>query len=60
MTQGKNKEILNAEIWGISGAVSVAEQKCLKAQQPLIISIFCDLQIAINNLKAIDSKVCRH
>lgn len=27
-TLGKNKEIFDAEIWGISEAVKVAEQKC--------------------------------
>ena len=41
-TLGKNKEIFDAEIWGISEAVKVAERTCLRTQQPLFISIFCD------------------
>ena len=43
-------------MWGISEAVKIAEQRCLKAQQPLVIGIFCDSQIAINKLKVMDSK----
>ena len=43
-------------MWGISEAVKIAEQKCLKAQQPLVISIFCDSQHAINRLKVLDCK----
>lgn len=38
---GKNKEILDAEIWGISEAVKGAERKCR------------DSQTAINKLKLI-------
>ena len=56
VTLGKNKEIFDAEMWGISEAVKIAEQKCLKAQQPLVISIFCDSQHAINRLKVLDCK----
>ena len=56
VTLGQNKEIFDAEMWGISKAVKVAEQRCLKAQQPLVISIFCDSQPAINRLKVMDCK----
>ena len=55
-TLGKNKEILDAEIWGISEAVKVAEQRCMRTQQPLQISIFCNSQTAINKLRVMDSK----
>ena len=37
-------------------ATKVAEQRCLKAQQPLVISIFCDSQHVINRLKVMDCK----
>ncbi len=37
--------------WGISEVIKVAEQKARKIQQSLVISIFCDSQIAINNLR---------
>lgn len=56
VTLGKNKEILDAEIWGISEAVKVAERKCSRAKQSLIINIFCDSQTAINKLRVLDSK----
>ena len=56
VTLGKNKEILDAEIWGISKAVKVAERRCLRAQHLLIINIFCDSQTSINKLKTLDSK----
>ena len=56
VTLGKNKEILDAEIWGISEAIKVAERRCVRAQQSLIISIFCDSQTAINKLKVMDNK----
>ena len=56
VTLGKNKEIFDAEMWGISEAVKIAEPRCLKAQQPLVISIFCDSQHAINRLRALDCK----
>ncbi len=54
---GKNKEIFDAEMWGISETVKIAEQIYLKTQQPLVISIFCDLQHAINRLKVLDCNV---
>ena len=41
-------------MWGISEAVKIAEKKCLKAQQPLVVSIFCDSQHAINRLRVLD------
>ncbi len=53
---GKNKEILDAEIWGISEATKVAERKCMRAKESLIISIFCDSQTAFNKLKVMDNK----
>lgn len=56
ITLGKNKEIFDAEMWGISEAVKIAEKKCAGVQQPLAINIFCDSQTAINRLKIIDSK----
>ncbi len=56
ITLGKNKEILDAEVWGISEAVKIAERKCSRVQQPLTVSIFCDSQTAINRLKIMDSK----
>lgn len=31
ITLGKNKDIFDAEIWGIFEAVKIAEQKCSKA-----------------------------
>lgn len=31
-TLGKNKEIFNIEIWGISEAVKIAEQRSFKTQ----------------------------
>lgn len=55
-TLGKNKEILDTEILGISERVKVAKQKCIKIQQTLDISLFYNLQIAINKLKVIDNK----
>lgn len=55
-TLSKNKEILDVEIWGISEAVKVAEQKCIRTQQPPEISIFCDSQTAINKLRVMNSK----
>ena len=56
VTLGKNKEILDAEIWGISEAIKVAERRCVRAQQSLFISIFCDSQTAINKLKVMDNE----
>ena len=56
VTLGKNKEIFDAEMWGISEAVKVAEQRCLKSPQLSVISIFCDSQHAINRLKVMDCK----
>ena len=43
-------------MWGISEAVKVAEQSCLRSLQPSVISIFCDSQHAINRLKVMDCK----
>ncbi len=48
---GKNKEIFDAELWGISEAINVVEQKAREIQQSLVISIFCNSQTAINNLR---------
>ena len=56
ITLGKNKEIFNIEMWGIFETVKIIEQRCLKTQQTLIISIFCNSQIAINKLKVMDNK----
>ncbi len=58
VTLGKNKEILDAEIWGISEAIKVVERRCVRARQSLIISIFCVSQTAINKLKVMDNKAC--
>ena len=55
-TAGKNKEIFDVEIWGISEVVKVAERSCMRAQQPLKINILCDLQPAINKLRVMDNK----
>ncbi len=38
-------------MWGISKAITVAEQKTREIQHSLVISIFCDSQTAINNLR---------
>lgn len=48
---GHNKEIFDAEMWGISKAVKVAEQRTKEVQNILVIGIFCDSQTAINNLR---------
>lgn len=56
VTLEKNKETFDAEMWGISKAVKVTEQSCLKAPQLSVISIFCDSQNAINRLKVMDSR----
>lgn len=47
---GQNEEIFDAEMWGISEAVKVAEQRTRQVQQPLVISIFCDSHTIISNL----------
>lgn len=47
----QNKEIFNAEMWGISKTIKVIEQKSRKVLYFLITSIFGDSQITINNLK---------
>ena len=52
---GKNNEILDAEIWGISEALKLARQKAIRAQQQLVVCIFCDAQTAINKLAKMDS-----
>ena len=54
---GLNKEIFDAEMWGISEAFKVAEQKTEKIRQPWVISIFCDSQTVINNLRECGSYV---
>ena len=48
---GLNKEIFDAEMWGISEAVKVAEQKVRQVRELWVISIFCDSQTIINNLR---------
>ena len=48
---GQNKEIFDAEMWEISKAITVAEQKTREVQHSLVISIFCNSQTAINNLR---------
>ena len=48
---GQNKEIFGAEVWGISEAFKVAEQRTRQVQQPLFIIIFCDSQTIINDLR---------
>ena len=48
---GQNKEIFDAEMWGISEAIKVAEQESKEVLHSLVISIFCDSQTAINNLR---------
>ena len=52
-----NKEIFDAEIWGISETFKVVEQKTEKIQQPWVISIFCDSQTVINNLRECGSYI---
>ena len=51
---GVNKEIFDAEMWGISEAFKVGEQKTRQIWQPWIINIFCDSQTIINNLRKCD------
>ena len=36
--------------------MKVVERRCLREDQSLVISIFCDSQTAINKLKVMDSK----
>lgn len=48
---GWNKEIFDAKMWGISEAVKVAEYRTREVQNASVISIFCDSQTAINNLR---------
>ena len=47
----QNKEIFDAEIWGISEAIKVAEQRSREVLHSLVISIFYDSQTTINNLR---------
>ena len=54
---GLNKEIFDAEMWSISEAFKVAEQKTGAIRQPWVISIFCDSQTVINNLRECGSWV---
>ncbi len=56
ITLRKNKEIFDTKMWGISEAVKVTEKKSSRVQQSLALSIFCDLQTAINRLKMMDNK----
>lgn len=48
---GQKEEIFDAEMWGISKAIKVAEQKSREVLHSLVISIFCDSQTTINNLR---------
>lgn len=43
-------------MWRIYEAMKIAEQKCLKAQQPLVINLLYHSQYAINWLKVLDYK----
>ena len=56
---GLNKEILDAEMWGISEAFKVAEQRTRQIRQPWVISIFCDSQTIINNLRKCDGQALK-
>ncbi len=54
---GQNKEIFDAEMWEISEAIKVAEQRSREVLHSLVISIFCDSQTTINNLREDHSSV---
>ena len=54
---GLNKEIFDWEIWSISEAFKVEEQKTRKVRQLLVISVFCDSQTVINNLRKCGSYI---
>ena len=54
---GLNKEIFDAEMWGISEAFKVAEQKPRKVRQPWVISVLFHSQTVINNLRECGSCV---
>lgn len=54
---GLNKEIFDAEMWGISKAFKDVEQKTRQVRQPWIINIFCDSRTIINNLRRCDIRV---
>ncbi len=53
---GLNKEIFDAEMWGISEALKVAERRTQQIWQPWIINTFCDSQANINNSRSCDSR----
>lgn len=55
---GRNKKIIDAEMWGISEALKVAEQKAVTSQS-FAIDIFCNSQTAINKLKSMDDRECQ-
>lgn len=48
---GQNKEIFDVEMWGISEAIKVAKQRSREVLHSLVISIFCNSQTTINNLR---------
>ena len=48
---GLNKEIFDAEIWGVSEALKIVEKTTRQVQEPWVINIFCDSQSIINNLR---------
>ena len=51
LSLGLNKEIFDAEMWGISEAFKVAEKIIRQVQESWVINIFCDSQSVINNLR---------
>ena len=51
LSLGLNKEIFDAEMWGISEAFKIAEKTTRQAQEPWVINIYCDSQSIINNLR---------
>ena len=50
-----NKEIFDTEMWDISQAFNIAEQKTKHIWQPWVISIFCDSKAVINYFKRCES-----
>lgn len=52
-----NKKIFYAEMWGISEALKVIEQKTQEIQERQNLNIFCNSRTIINNLRTCDSKV---
>lgn len=51
LSLGKNKKIFDVDLWRISKAIKVTEQKTREVEHFLVISIFCNFQITINNLR---------